>query len=287
MTSEAEFGKFEEEVKRLKRSKQLHQTVEKRLSNLLTRLFPESCAVPEVSGVLGGRNDLMQFFPNGGRAVFELFASPSQVPQDLRLLEQSAADVKLAILLDREIDPKLADRFFHSKPDSFPFQWLSQVLMPKYEADCLKFLCDEIKAHTPKEKVRVGYELKSEKGKSDKAMEVEVINTGKTTLYIKEVTLEWDIIDQGSKGTAILKLDTFESEREPLPPGLNRKYFFTGLSMAFFRMSGLTEAHEVWIRVSTFEREIQRVIGLSAMFAPMCLNLPVSGMHIVGKPSFK
>src|SRR2546425_5439714 len=165
MTDEAEFAEFVKDVKRLKRRRKLHQTVEKRLSDILSRLFPESCPVREVFGVSGGRNDLMQFFPNGGSAVLELFASPSQVPQDLRLVERSAADVKIAILLDREIDPRLADKFFHSKPESFQFQWLSRVLLPKYEADCLKFLGDEIKARTPKEKVRVNYELKSEKEK--------------------------------------------------------------------------------------------------------------------------
>src|SRR5437773_1332502 len=172
MTDEAEFAEFAEDVKRLKRRSQLHQTVEKRLSDILSRLFPESCSVQEVLGVLGGRNDLMQFFPNGGSVVFELFASPSQVPQDLRLLERSPADVKIAILLDRQIDPKLADKFFHSKPESFPFLWLSRVLMPKYEADCFKSLSDEIKTWTPREKVRVNYELKLEKGKSDKTLEV-------------------------------------------------------------------------------------------------------------------
>ena len=285
MTNEAEFAEFAGDVKRLKRRRQLHQTVEKRLSDILSRLFPESCSVQEVFGVLGGKNDLMQFFPNGGSIVFELFASPSQVPQDLRLLERSPADVKIAILLDRQIDPKLADKFFHSKPESFPFLWLSWVLMPKYEADCFQFLSDEIKTWTPREKVRVNYELKLEKGKSDKTLEVEVINTGKITLYIKEVALEWQTPTQGSKSINTLKLDTSESAALPLPPGLNRIFFSKGLSVAFVVVSGLAKTSEVWIRVSTFTGEIQRITGISAMFSPMYFDSPFSRMHIVGKPS--
>ncbi len=288
MTDEAEFAEFAEDVKRLKRRRQLHQTVEQRLSDILSRLFPESCSVQEVFGVLGGKNDLMQFFPNGGSIVFELFelfASPSQVPQDLRLLEQSKADVKIAILLDRQIDPKLADKFFHSKPESFPFLWLSRVLMPKYEADCFKFLSDEIKMGTPKEKVRVNYELKSEKGKSDKTLEVEIINTGKIALYIKEVALEWQTSARGSMSIGTLKLDTSESTALPLPPGLNRIFFSKGLSVAFVVVSGLAKTTELWIRVSTFSGEIQRITGISAMFSPMYFDSPFSRMHIVGKPS--
>ena len=69
----------------------------------------------------------MQFAFNGRRVVFEFFFSPSQVPQDLRLLEQAKADVKIAILLDSAINSKLADEYFHKKPDHFPFLWLSDA----------------------------------------------------------------------------------------------------------------------------------------------------------------
>jgi len=127
--------------------------------------------------------------------------------------------------------------------------------------------------------------LKSEKEKNDKTLEVEVINTGKITLYVKEVALEWQTPAQSSKSINTLKLDTSESAALPLPPGLNR-IFSKGLSLAFVVVSGLAKTSEVWIRVSTFTGEIQRITGISAMFSPMYFDSPFSRMHIVGKPSF-
>lgn len=128
---------FVELAKKYKADHRLHSIAEEKLTSFLTRLYPDDGAVPEVSGVLGGRNDLMQFTFNGRRAVFEMFFSPNQVPQDLRLLEQANADIKVAILLDRDIDPKLADEFFHKKPDHFPFLWLSHLMIPSQEELCL------------------------------------------------------------------------------------------------------------------------------------------------------
>jgi hypothetical protein len=91
-------------VANLRRKKRLHSAVQERLGYLLEKRFGASCAVPEVSHVPGGRNDLMLFECNGRRVCFEIFASVSQVPQDLRLLEQANADVRIAVLLDREVD---------------------------------------------------------------------------------------------------------------------------------------------------------------------------------------
>jgi hypothetical protein len=133
-------------IKRLKSQKLLHTVVEKRLQELLYKIYPDSHSTTEVSGVLGGRNDLFQFFFNGRRVVFELFFSPSQVSQDLRLLEQSFADVKIAVLLDYDVNPKLADEYFRKKPDHFEFLWLKQVMSKQDERFCLarlKELIDE------------------------------------------------------------------------------------------------------------------------------------------------
>lgn len=118
----------------------LHTGVQNRLRELLIAEFPDRSSVAEVFGVKGGRNDLIHFDQHGRQAVFELFASPSQVPQDLRLLEQSNAHWKIAVLLDREVRPELAEAYFRKKPEAFPFLWLSQVMMPGKEADCRKKL---------------------------------------------------------------------------------------------------------------------------------------------------
>lgn len=86
--------KYEESIRELRRKKQLHSKVEERLTYLLKKVLPEGALVPEIYGIPGGRHDLMAFSFNGRRIVFELFFSPSQVSQDLRLLEQSTADKK-------------------------------------------------------------------------------------------------------------------------------------------------------------------------------------------------
>jgi hypothetical protein len=117
-------------------SHQLHTAFQNCLRQLLVAEFPDKMAVPEVCAVLGGRNDLIQYGQDGTRAVFELFCSPSQVPQDLRLLEQVEAHWKIAILLDEQVKPELAKAFFHKKPEGLPFLWLSQIVMPSNQAVC-------------------------------------------------------------------------------------------------------------------------------------------------------
>jgi len=91
---------YVESINKIKRKNELHPYVEARLSKLLKKIYPEDRPVSEVSGVLGGRNDLILYSFTGRRIVFELFFSPTQVSQDLRLLELSNAEIKIAILLD-------------------------------------------------------------------------------------------------------------------------------------------------------------------------------------------
>lgn len=129
----------------------VHSAVQNRLAHLLAHEFPDNPSIAEVFAVKGGRNDLIHYDQQGRLAVFELFCSTGQVPQDLRLLEQAEAHWKIAILLDREIRSDLADTYFHKKPDPFPFLWLSQVMMPCKEADCrqkLRFLLTTEPIHT-------------------------------------------------------------------------------------------------------------------------------------------
>ena len=54
--------------------------------------------------------------------------------------------MRIAILLDPEINPKLADEYFRKKPEHFSFLWLKQVMVKRYERFCmarLKELIDE------------------------------------------------------------------------------------------------------------------------------------------------
>jgi len=134
--AKTEFQLFCEWVNQSLPKHQLHTAVQARLPQLLAKEFPNNVAVREISAVKGGRNDLIHYWQDGKRAVFELFCSTSQVPQDLRLLEQSDAHWKIAILLDKELRSDLADAYFRKKPDSFPFLWLSQIMMPGKESEC-------------------------------------------------------------------------------------------------------------------------------------------------------
>ncbi len=138
--SDKPFQDFVEKIKTAKKKNQLHKLVENRLVKILSHLYPDACPMPEVYGMPGGRNDLILFFFNQRRIAFELFFSPSQVSQDLRLLEQSNADKKIAILLDSEINPNLIKEYFHKKPDHFQYLLLSHVMMPEKEALCLALL---------------------------------------------------------------------------------------------------------------------------------------------------
>lgn len=135
-TTKTEFERFSDWVTASLPKHQVHTAFQNALRSLLSAEFPNGTSIPEVYAVAGGRNDLIQYNQDGKRAVFELFCSPSQVPQDLRLLERVDANWKVAVLLDEQIQPKLAATFFRKKPEGLPFLWLSQVIMPSRAADC-------------------------------------------------------------------------------------------------------------------------------------------------------
>ena len=115
---------------------QVHSAFQISLRSILSAEFPHTTAIPEVYAVAGGRNDMIQYAQDGKRAVFELFCSPTQVPQDLRLLERVEAHWKIAVLLDEQVKPDLAATFFRKKPEGLPFLWLSQVIMPSKATEC-------------------------------------------------------------------------------------------------------------------------------------------------------
>jgi hypothetical protein len=115
----------------LKRGKKLHPLVEARLAALLQDMWPDAHAKPEPGEMPGGRSDLGFYFKDGRYAVFEIFATVSQVPQDLRHLEQSNAQARIAILTDPELDNGAIYREYYGKKprDPFPVINLSDVLV--------------------------------------------------------------------------------------------------------------------------------------------------------------
>jgi hypothetical protein len=116
-----EFERFSDWVTTSLPKHQVHSAFQNALRSLLLAEFPNTTAIPEVYAVAGGRNDMVQYTQDGKRAVFELFCSPSQVPQDLRLLERVDAHWKVAVLLDEQVNTELAANFFRKKPEGLPF----------------------------------------------------------------------------------------------------------------------------------------------------------------------
>ncbi len=123
------------EFARLKRSKKLHPLAEERLAILLQGIYPEAYAKPEPGEMPGGRADLAFYFGSGRYAVFEVFATVSQVAQDLRHLEQSNAQARIAILADPTLDDgKIFEEYFSKRPrDPFPHMKLSEILVLENE----------------------------------------------------------------------------------------------------------------------------------------------------------
>ncbi|MGO9204330.1 MAG: hypothetical protein ACLQM8_27740 [Limisphaerales bacterium] len=131
-----EFERFSDWVTTSLPKHQVHSAFQNALRCLLLSEFPNTTAIPEVYAVAGGRNDMVQYTQHGKRAVFELFCSLSQIPQDLRLLERADAHWKVAVLLDEQINPEIAANFFRKKPEGLPFLWLSEVIMPSKATNC-------------------------------------------------------------------------------------------------------------------------------------------------------
>src|SRR4051812_10134790 len=71
-------------------NRHLHSVVQKRLSELLAKEFPDNPSVAEVFGVEGGRNDLIHYEQSGATCRFRivLFSKPSSArPSDTRTSE--------------------------------------------------------------------------------------------------------------------------------------------------------------------------------------------------------
>lgn len=129
------FAELKTTFKELRRARRLHSLTEKRLGKLLNLIYPDSYPKHEPAEMPAGRADLGFYFRDGKYAIFELFATTSQVPQDLRHLEQSAADARLAILIDPSLDDgAIFDAYFSKRPrEPFPWIILSEILVLENE----------------------------------------------------------------------------------------------------------------------------------------------------------
>ena len=108
----------------------LHGEVERRLIQLLARVLPDYHPVQEPQGLAGGRNDLMLFEFRGRKVLFEIFATKSQVSRDLRILDKTKADVKVAVIIDKEADPGVWERIHKENPeDNYPWLFISELFV--------------------------------------------------------------------------------------------------------------------------------------------------------------
>jgi len=123
----------------LRRSKKLHSAVEEKLTHLAGIVAPEFHAVKEPVGLAGGRNDLLMFEFSGQKVLFEIFATRNQVSRDLRILDKTKADRKIAVIIDPELDPKVFEAFLRENPeDNYPFVFVGELFQEPPAAAILK-----------------------------------------------------------------------------------------------------------------------------------------------------
>lgn len=132
------------EILKLRRDKKLHPAVEDRLTDLFKKVTHGNYTQKEGYGVTSGRTDTTTFSGRGQIIHIEFIASESMVSRDLLNLHQSSADEGVVVLMDEEIDPKVAKAYYSANAkDAFPRIWLSDVLNETRESYVLGRL-DEI-----------------------------------------------------------------------------------------------------------------------------------------------
>jgi hypothetical protein len=73
-----------------------------------------------------GRNDLLLFDFQGRKVLFEIFATKGQVSRDLRILDKTRADKKIAVIIDKEVDPGVWEQIHKEKPEG-NYAWFSYL----------------------------------------------------------------------------------------------------------------------------------------------------------------
>src|SRR2546423_13506513 len=120
-----------------RRMKLLHEAVEERLTKFLNIIAPGFHPIKEIQGLAGGRNDLLAFEFTGKKILFEVIATKSQVSRDLRILDKTKADVKIAVIIDKEADPRVFDQFMKENPeDNYPFIFIGELFVDSHIRNC-------------------------------------------------------------------------------------------------------------------------------------------------------
>jgi hypothetical protein len=122
---------YTEKMKRLRKDKLFHSYVQAQLTELCRQWFPQLHPIKEIQGLAGGRNDLILFEFDGRKILMEIFGTASQVSRDLRILDKTRADVKIAVIIDKEVDPHVFEQLLRENPESnYPFIFASEIVDP-------------------------------------------------------------------------------------------------------------------------------------------------------------
>jgi len=140
------FSSYQEFEKAVRESKKgLHEMVEKRLNSIFHELYPDSFVKMESSFAVKGRADMIAHLKDKSVHI-ELIASKGMVSRDVNLLVTSQCDSQIVILMDDEIDDKVAYEYhyeMHTRgrgEEYFPRFKLSDVLVNDREEDFKKRL---------------------------------------------------------------------------------------------------------------------------------------------------
>lgn len=105
---------FRDNVLILKKQKKLHSFAQAVIMTIIRRRFQKSLLIPETAKLsVGHRADLLLRLPSNELVHFEIFADQRTVSRDINCFENSPARHKISIILDDEIDKKVADQYFH------------------------------------------------------------------------------------------------------------------------------------------------------------------------------
>lgn len=121
---------LQEQILELRSQQKLHKYFQARLKTLVESVIPGGYVSTESYGVAKShRVDGLVCMSDKSLVHLELFATASQVTTDGATLLQSDAHVKVAVIIDSDIDGKVANRYFKEFSSSgFYFVWLSNFL---------------------------------------------------------------------------------------------------------------------------------------------------------------
>jgi hypothetical protein len=112
-------------LSRTRRQHRLHSVAQAYIAEVASRLSSQMVTVREIHAVAGARNDGLSVGPWEG-ILWEVFATPDRIDEDLRKLErdESPRRLKVAIVLDAEVDSDLFEKFIRKLQGSSVSTWL-------------------------------------------------------------------------------------------------------------------------------------------------------------------